>query len=66
MGIIQNIVTICQCVFLMYNISDDNDDKELEPRTAKLALSICLKCKMVEHVLKSSDSANGSLLISCL
>ena len=40
--------------------------KELGPRTAKLALSICLKMKMIEKVLKSDNSANESLLILCL
>ena len=40
--------------------------KELGPRTAKLVLSICLKMKMVDYIWKSTDSANGSLLISCL
>ena len=29
--------------------------KELEPQTAKLALSICLKMKIVEYVWKSND-----------
>ena len=38
--------------------------KKLQP--PKLALSICLKMKMVEYVLKSSISANGALMISCL
>ena len=32
----------------------------------KLALSICLKMKMIEKVLKSDNSANESLLILCL
>ena len=40
--------------------------KKIRPLTAKLALSICLKMKMVEYVLKSSISAYGSLMISCL
>ena len=37
--------------------------KELGPRTAKLALSFCLKKKMVKYVWKSTNSTNGSLLI---
>ena len=39
--------------------------KELGPRTAKLTLSICLKMKMIEKVLKSGkcNSENESLLI---
>ena len=40
--------------------------KKLRPLTAKLALSICLKMKMVEYIVKSSISANGSLMISSL
>ena len=36
----------------------DKHQKELGPRTAKLALSICLKMKMIEKVLKSGYSAN--------
>ena len=40
--------------------------KELGPRTAKLAPLICLKMKMIEVVLKSGNSENESLLILCL
>ena len=39
-------------------------NKELGPRTANMALSICLKMKMIK-VLKSDYSANESLLILC-
>ena len=38
----------------------------LGPRTAKLAMSICLKMYLVELVWKSGHSANEYLLISCL
>ena len=40
--------------------------KELRPRTANMALTICLKMKMIENVFKSDYSANNSLLILCL
>ena len=40
--------------------------KELGPRTANMALSISLKMKMIEKVLKSDYSANEFLLILCL
>ena len=53
-------------LLLVYSIIISAVYKELGPRTAKLALSICLKMKMVEYVWKSTDLANGSLLISCL
>ena len=39
--------------------------KELGPRTANMTLSICLKMKMIEKVLKSDYSTNESLLILC-
>ena len=37
--------------------------KELGPRTANMALSICLKLKMIEKVLKSDYLADEYLLI---
>ena len=40
--------------------------RKLGPQTAKLALSICLKMKMIEIALKSDNSANESLLILSL
>ena len=40
--------------------------KELGPRTANMALSIYLKMKIIEKVLKSDFSANEYLLILCL
>ena len=51
---------------VMYSRLLLQDAKELGPRTAKLALSICLKMKMIEKVLKSSNTENESLLILCL
>ena len=41
------------------------NQKELEPWMVKVALSICLKMKMVEYDWKTDNSANG-LLISCI
>ena len=40
--------------------------KELGPRMANMAQSICLKMKMIEKVLKGDYLANESLLILCL
>ena len=53
-------------VFLVFNCGEEDFLKELGPRTANMALSICLKMKMIEKVLRSDYSANESLLILCL
>ena len=47
----------------MIIMSKNLANQELGPRTAKLALSICLKLKMIKKVLKSGNSENESLLI---
>ena len=50
----------------IHRFIDKNFTKELGPRMANMALSICLKMKMIEKVLKSDYSTNESLLILCL
>ena len=58
------VVDCCRC-----NSSETGQQnflKGLGPRTAKLALSIYLNMKMVKRVTERGNSANGSLLISCL
>ena len=42
------------------------EKEELGPRTANMALLICLKMKIIEKVLKRDYSTNESLLIICL
>ena len=61
-----NIQVFWQFLFVEPSALEVGPFKELGPRTAKLALSICLTLKMVEYVTESSNAANGSMLISCL
>ena len=58
-GITRNVKTMMQVLF------NYEKGKELGPRTANMTLSICLKIKMIEKVLKSDYSTNESLLILC-
>ena len=53
-------------IIIQWNQVDRYSNKEPGSRTAKLALSICLKMKMIECVLKIGNSSIEFLLISCL